>query len=325
MRLRQLLKSQKGAALVVFAMGLPIIIGLSSLTIDVGHILTNKAQVAAAVDAAALAGAQELPRFPDDAEDRATMFLKYNGVPNGKDTVQIDFGEENRSIRVAVDREVPLYFGPLLGVDSCMVSAAATAKVSIANSVPWIVPFVLPVTQSFDHTKTFTMRMYGAKNRYYKESAADPADQQMDYMNVGIENTSFDKYIYYLKYGYQKRFSVGNDMQYLGPSSGGQASVDAFYDRTRRDSNRDITQAKLGDPRVMLIPLVETMLPRTTREGTRMKIVGFVGFFLEEVNREYGERFWARGRFIKDLNVGYGETTDDAAADFGVRTYRLVE
>jgi hypothetical protein len=130
-----------------------------------------------------------------------------------------------------------------------MVSAAATAKVSIANSVPWIVPFVLPVTQSFDHTKTFTMRMYGAKNRYYKESAADPADQQMDYMNVGIENTSFDKYIYYLKYGYQKRFSVGNDMQYLGPSSGGQASVDAFYDRTRRDSNRDITQAKLGDPR----------------------------------------------------------------------------
>jgi hypothetical protein len=75
----------------------------------------------------------------------------------------------------------------------------------------------------------------------------------------------------------------------------------------------------------MLIPLVETMLPRTTREGTRMKIVGFVGFFLEEVNREYGERFWARGRFIKDLNVGYGETTDDAAADFGVRTYRLVE
>jgi Flp pilus assembly protein TadG len=325
MKIMKLLKCQKGAALVVFAMGLPIIIGLSSLTIDVGHILTNKAQVSAAADAAALAGAQELPRFPADSEDRAITFLERNGVPFDERNVAISWGADNRTIKVAAARDVPLYFGPLFGVNSYRVAAAATAKVSIANSVPWIVPFVLPKTQSFDHTKTFTMRMYGAQNRYYTATAADPADQQMDYMNVGIENTSFDKYIYYLKYGYQKKFSVGNDMQYLGPSSGGQASVDAFYDRTVRDSNRDITKAKLGDPRVMLIPLVESMLPRTTREGTKMKIVGFVGFFLDEVHREYGERFWAKGRFIKDLNVGPGETTDDASADFGVRTVSLSE
>ena len=325
MKIMQLLKCQKGAALVVFALGLPVIIGLSSLTIDVGNILANKAEVSAAADAAALAGAQELPRFPADSEDRAIAFLERNGVPYAEGNVDIAWGADNRSIKVTAARDVPLYFAPFLGVNTYRVSASATAQVCIANSVPWIVPFVLPKTQSFDHTKTFTMRMYGAKNRYYTATAADPADQQMDYMNVGIENTSFNQYIYYLKYGYQKKFSVGNDMQYLGPSSGGQASVDAFYDRTVRDSNRDSTKAQLGDPRVMLIPLVETMLPRTTAEGTKMKIVGFVGFFLDEVHRDYGERFWARGRFIKDLNVGPGETTDNAAADFGVRTVRLAE
>lgn len=317
----KLLKGQKGAAAMLLAVALPALIGIGALALDIGQIYVNRAQVSTAADAAALAGAQELPRFPEDALSGAIDYGQRNGTaiqPSG-----ILISGNNNTIKVTASREVPLTFARVLGMDTFTVSASATAQVSVAKSVPWIVPFVLPKTQSFDYSKQFTMRMYGKDNPYMK-STDDPA-LQMDYMNVGIENTNISQYIQYLKYGYQKTFTVGNDMQYLAPSSGGQASVDAFYDRTIRDTNTDIDEAKIGDPRIMLIPLVETMLSRTTKEGTKMKIVGFVGFFLDEVHREYGTKFWAKGRFIKDLNVGTGEATTDPAADFGVRTTKLVQ
>jgi Flp pilus assembly protein TadG len=322
LKLLKILKSQKGAVAMLLAAALPAFIGIGALALDMGQIYVNRAQLSTATDAAALAGAQELPRFPEDALSGAIDYGTRNGATLAAADILIG-GTNNDTITVKASREVPLTFARVFGMETITVSASATAKVSVAKSVPWIVPFVLPKTQSFDYDKQFTMRMYGKDNPYMK--ATDDPSLQMDYMNVGIENTNISQYIQYLKYGYQKTFTVGNDMQYLAPSSGGQASVDAFYDRTVRDTNTDIDEAKIGDPRIMLIPLVETMLPRTTREGTKMKIVGFVGFFLDEVHREYGTKFWAKGRFIKDLNVGAGESTEDSAADFGVRTTKLVK
>lgn len=322
MKLLSVLESQKGAAALLLVTILPVLIGVGALALDMGQIYVSRAEVSAAADAAALAGAQELPRFPADAKSEAIEYGAKNGTAISPANIQIG-GTNNNTIKVTASREVPLTFARIFGMESFTVTASATAQVSVAKSVPWIVPFVLPKTQYFDYSKQFTMRMFGKDNPYMKPG--DDPSLQMDYMNVGIENTNFSQYIQYLKYGYQKTFTVGNDMQYLAPSSGGRDSVDAFYDRTVRDPNTDIDEAKIGDPRIMLIPLVETMLPRDTREGTKMKIVGFVGFFLEEVHREYGTKFWAKGRFIKDLNVGAGEATSDPAADFGVRTTKLVQ
>ena len=245
----------------------------------------------------------------------AVDYAKKNG--KATDQINVTLAADNRSIEVEIKRTVPLYLANVFAKSNSLVAEKSKAKVSVAASVPWIVPFVIPKTQVFDHVNTFTMRIPDPNKPY--------GQYEFDYMNVGIENTDFATYIKYLKYGYQKTFKVGDSVKYLGPSSGGKESVDAFFDRTVRDANTDYTKAEGGQPRVMLIPVVEAMLPRNTVSGTPMKIIGFVGFFLETVYKgSYGKTYYAKGKFIKDLNVGSGQTSNDATIDFGVRTIQLV-
>ena len=297
------------------AVALPALLGFGALAIDMGMLYKTKGELSAAADAAALAGAQELPKKPDQAQAMAVDYAKKNG--KATDQINVTLAADNRSIEVEIKRTVPLYLANVFAKSNSLVTEKSKAKVSVAASVPWIVPFVIPKTQVFDHVNTFTMRIPDANKPY--------GQYEFDYMNVGIENTDFATYIKYLKYGYQKTFKVGDSVKYLGPSSGGKESVDAFFDRTVRDANTDYTKAEGGQPRVMLIPVVEAMLPRNTVSGTPMKIIGFVGFFLETVYKgSYGKTYYAKGKFIKDLNVGSGQTSNDATIDFGVRTIQLV-
>jgi len=146
-------------------------------------------------------------------------------------------------------------------------------------------------------------------------------------MNVYITAaSSYNDYINWLKTGYHTTFSINDKMYYYAPSSGGEESIDAFASRLSSDPNTDYTQAKIGDARVMLIPVVNSVLPRNTAVKTQMSIVGFVGFFVEEVHKNNcGTSFWFQGRFLKDLNIGTGEVTYDPNADFGLRVVTLSE
>ena len=317
-----ILGNQKGFAVVMVALIMPVVLGFAAIVVDVGNLYLNKTQLTSISDAAVFAAAQELPQNPTQAEAIARDYAQQNGKV--ADVITVTISPDHKTISVNAARNVSLFFAQIFARDSSNVTSRSTAQISIAASVPWIVPFVLPKTQAFDYTHQFTMRMYDAKKTY--------GTYEFDYMNIGIQNTSFNDYITYLKYGYQKTFMVGNNVQYLGPSSGGKASVEAFYDRTQRDPNTDYTKAKVGDPRVMLIPLVTKMLSRSTSVGTSMQIIGFVGFFLEDVHKgviqpdgNYGVTFYAKGRFLEDLNVGSGDSTSNPVYDFGVRTIKLTE
>lgn len=320
--LKTILRNQRGSTITLVALAFPVMLGFAALTIDVGFLYLNKAQLSTAADAAVLASAQELPKDPEKADTIAEEYALKNGKPT--DVINTTITSDKKTVRVEINRNVKLLFAPIFGIKNYTVTAKAAAQVNIAASVPWIVPFVIPKTQYFDYTHQFTMRMYNAQKPH--------GQYEFDYMNVGIKNTNFQDYINYLKYGYKETFKINENMQYLGPSSGGKESVEAFYDRTVRDHNTDYTKAKIGDPRVMLIPVVDKMLSRSTSSGTPMKIIGFVGFFLEEVHKgtiqkdgNYGVTFYAKGKFLKDLNVGSGDSTNNSVYDFGVRTIKLTE
>lgn len=148
---------------------------------------------------------------------------------------------------------------------------------------------------------------------------------QFDYMNVYIKNnTGFSEYVNWLENGYHDTFSVNEKMYYYAPSSGGQTSVDAFARRVARDSNTDYTKAKVGDGRVILIPIVNSMLSRNTSDHTPMSIIGFTGFFIQEVHKNsYGTSFWFEGRFLENLNLDSGDITFDPNADYGLRIVKI--
>ncbi len=186
------------------------------------------------------------------------------------------------------------------------VGSTTWYQVSYSNFTGW--------TTSANITKTQT----GVTNNY---------PYQFDYMNVKIDAAqSIYDYYDYLENGYHKIYYVTDNMAYYAPSSGGQASVDRFALRINRDSNTDYTKAKIGDGRVMLIPVVNTLLPRNASVGTQVEIIGFAAFFLEKVHKNsYEETFWFEGRFLEDLNIGSGQIIIDPNADFGLRVVNLIE
>ncbi len=334
--------SENGQSMILFILMLTVLLGFCAISIDVGFAAFQKSSLQNAADSAVLAGAQSLPENVAAAETTARQYALDNGETG--DVVTVAVAADKRSIHVDISRKVSTFFAKVLSIYSVDINADATAKIGVAASVPWIVPFVIPKPASFDYDHVFVMRMYGAgpypggyayptdyKNKYPTYPVSKPYPYHFDYMNVKIKagsnpSVEFQDYLKYLREGYKETFKVNQNMLYYAPSSGGKESVNTFASRVTADSNTDYTKAKIGDARVMLIPVVSTLMPRTTSENTNVKIIGFVGFFLESVHKNtYTTSFWFEGRFLKDLNIGTGEVTYDPTADFGLRVITLAD
>ena len=67
---RSLAQDTSGAVAIYIALVAPILLGIGALTLDIGRLITLNTELQAAGDAAALAGARELDRFPGSM-DRA--------------------------------------------------------------------------------------------------------------------------------------------------------------------------------------------------------------------------------------------------------------
>ena len=313
--LKSILNNRRGSVLIIAALSLTMMLAISTLVIDVGNIYLNKTQLSNAADATVLAAAQELPNDSVAAQTVANKYAMQNGKKG--DVVTTTISADNKTIQVLISRNVNLIFAQFFGINTFNASATATAQVSSAGSVPWSVPFVIVKPAAFDYTHEFTMRMYDARNPY--------GQYEFDYMNIGIDGIDFNNYLDYLQNGYVHTLALNQNVQYYAPSSGGKVSVDAFYDRTVRDTNTDYTKAKVGDARVMLIGLVDKMLDRNTQQGKNMKLVGFVGIYLENVHRDYGTNFYAKVRFLKGLNVGTGDANANPTFDNGLNTIQLIQ
>jgi hypothetical protein len=138
------LNREGGQTLTLFALFLGAAMMCLMAVVDVGFFLHERQEVQTAADAAALAGAQELPDDPDAAEALALEYLEKNGV--SADDVEISFRctsgvdaicdeSEGRydTIVVTPTSRAPVFFAPLLSVvglencwnEGCHVNATA--------------------------------------------------------------------------------------------------------------------------------------------------------------------------------------------------------
>ena len=72
-------KNESGQALVLFALLAIVLIGFAALVIDAGLAYAARAKAQNAADAAALAGAQDLPSF-EAAIGKAKDYAEHNGI-----------------------------------------------------------------------------------------------------------------------------------------------------------------------------------------------------------------------------------------------------
>jgi hypothetical protein len=124
------LRSERGQALVLAALAMVVVLGFAAMAIDVGYWYSQKREVQNAVDAAALAAAQELPDDPNAAEAVALDYLDRNGVSQaGGDTVSITFRDSDPdppdewdSIVIEVERPAQAWFARVFGIQEALIS-----------------------------------------------------------------------------------------------------------------------------------------------------------------------------------------------------------
>jgi hypothetical protein len=130
------LRSERGQALILAALAMVVILGFAALAIDVGYWYSQKREVQNAVDAAALAGAQELPDNPAGAETVAREYLTKNGVSEANgDTVSITFRRtdpegdptEWDTVVIEVERPAEAWFAKVFGINEALIKDVRAA------------------------------------------------------------------------------------------------------------------------------------------------------------------------------------------------------
>lgn len=144
--LRSFWQQEFGQGLVLSALAMVALLGVTAMVVDVGLFLHEKRELQNAADAAALAGVQELPNSPADAEQKAGEWAVNNGIGSGE-LEAIDISTTyaaNDTITVRVKRDVPFIFARVLGFTGDTTRADATARIGSpswsSNVMPWALP-----------------------------------------------------------------------------------------------------------------------------------------------------------------------------------------
>jgi len=174
--LRSLWRQEFGQGLVLGTLAMIVILGFAALVLDVGMFMHEKRELQKAVDAAALAAAQKLPDSWTEAEADAHEWLDKNEVDvTDGDSVDISFtctseyeiacdssADRWDTIVVHAERNVPLNFAPLLGLDDVTVSATAAGCRGLCGAAPFR---ALDVMMVLDRTQSMSgSDMTNAKN-----------------------------------------------------------------------------------------------------------------------------------------------------------------
>ena len=140
------LRDRRGTSLLLIAILIPAILGAVALVIDVGHVAQSRRQMQNAADAAALAGAQELPTSPANAEAVAKTYASDHGVSLADGDVRIyATNAPNDTIEVTARGTVSYYIARAIGFQSTDVKATATAIVQNVCGVSGVMPWALVV------------------------------------------------------------------------------------------------------------------------------------------------------------------------------------
>ena len=170
--LRRIWKDEQGQSMFLMAFTLSAVLGLSGLSVEVGHGYFAYKKLVASTKAAALAGAAVMP----DTVSAATYIQRYSSASGGLNTYPqlqsvvatptflclttvtsslktpcvTSTGSSGgyNAVRVTQTANLTTWFGGLFGVRTMNLSATATAAMRGGTASPWNIAIVLDTTAS---------------------------------------------------------------------------------------------------------------------------------------------------------------------------------
>lgn len=297
----RLVANENGATIVVVAICLVFIISMAALAIDLGMLLTARAETQRAADAAALAGAAEyLDPSPtkEGAESRARAFAGKNfirGNPGDADVVEVTVDEPNRKVTVRLQQPHDLWFARIFGINESRVGALAAAHVRLSGSAPCIRPFAIEHNVYTDEDIFKKVLLWESRNGTGSEKDND--DGYSRFILVGNVDSSpgVGNHIYKMITDTSCEFSnvkVGDEVpakpgnNTLGNVKNGLKDLEKY---ARDNGYGELTWSETGpydgfnkpdyldDPRVALIPMYDPATLSTPWTGTDpVTITGFL-------------------------------------------------
>lgn len=299
-------KSQKGTSMVIFAIALALIMGCASVSVDIGMVINEKAKVSCAADAAALAGAQELPADRENAVAVSKEYLQKNGMDPS--TAEIKVSDDGNSIAVKAKKTVDYHFARVLGFDKGDVSAGATAKTApISGISEGVRPFAIE-NQALVFDVQYILKEGGGSGT------------TGNYGGLALGGSGASTYLSNIINGYDGSLSVG---QYVSTEPGNMSGptgtgINTLIRECNHSPKCTYENYQPDCPRIVTVVVVDSLDVKGRKD---VKIVGFASFFLEGVDGS-GKNSTVRGRFIR--MTGSGESSD-TQTDFGLRGIRLVK
>jgi len=307
-------RNERGQVFAMTAIAMVALVGLAAFVLDVGAWFRADREIQKVADAAALAGAQELPDDPGGAIALAKSYVTKNDGPTPTSvTVTSDKGT-NDTIRVVLDDETPGFLSNVFGISAVDIGAKAAARAALPAKVRWIAPIVVnekhPAlncgTGAFGKPKP--CEGLDTTLNYYNLSDKGPdAAGSFGFLDLTGESSGTNDLKEQLEDGYDDYVSVGNFSARTGnPFSAITSEIDQHIN--------------IGDE--LLFPIYS----RIIRSGTKATyvIVGFAAFVI--TGKDFsGKNEKLFGHFTG--NVSWDSIEDDSgkATDFGVRTIILSE
>jgi len=301
--------SSRGQVLVTVAAGMTLLLGMAAITVDAGTLYLQRQRLANAVDAAALAGAQELPARPALAYQQAMAYAEQNGCSPEEVVVQI--APSNKKITVTAQRQIPLFFARTLGHQTASVSAQATAAVSPVKALMGAAPLSIE-EQILVFGEEYTLKSAPS------EGGGEPLYGWYGPLSLG--GSGARSYCQNLKYGYESELRVGDVVATeTGNMSGPTVEGIAYrVDACHHDPPCTFEHFAPGCPRVLLVPVIVAQETSGNQIKT-VRIQGFAAFFIENYARQ-GNECEIRGRFV---HTAVSAPYDESLPGYGVYAVHL--
>lgn len=262
---RKVLAGQRGGILVFTAATVFVLTGMAALALDVGNLYLNRFQLVNAADAAALAGAQELPIRPQDAVAKAYDYAAFNKkTGTAADVVQPVLSESDTVITVTIRRNVPLFFARIWGLRASAVEATAAAQVRNFSGGTGIVPFGIE-KQELVYGQTYTLKLGGGDG------------YNGNFQALALGATGANNYRDNVKYGYTGNINIGDWIPTETGNMSGPTAAGVSY-RIGLDPSATFSTIAEGSGRIITVPVIDSLL---VSGRTDVLVVGFAAFFLE--------------------------------------------
>ena len=290
------------------------LIGCAALAIDVGAWYLEKRQLQSEVDAAALAGASQLPQGWSAAQTSAGANFAKNqaaGDSVSYSNTTSSGGTANDSVRVQASRPAQIYFAKLFGIGSGTVTASATATIQTINTVtdaagvkPWGV-----MKGAFTYGQTVSLfggldstGNFGAIDLPVNPPGCGFSNGASGYRDNVAGSANGGNVICDLSVGQQVPTETG---QMAGPNSQGLdaligGNTDTLAQVVSVDANGNATILK-DSPRLVTVPII-TNTDGTTNWPNGKKnilIVGFAQFFISSYDKKT-----VTGTFVRTMSDG---------------------